>query len=281
MTSPLPENIVQLLQTIAVEHGIKNYTINVAPGSNHADGFLGIIARVSIVGQCENGEPTELSVIAKMQPTSKARREHFGSNEVFAREILAYTKYLPLIDQFQKSKGLTHGQGFFAYPKCYGVINEPEAENYALILEDLKVSHFEMWNKLRDIDVEHVTLILKEMAKMHGISFALRDQLPDDYRQFAVLNDVMVVNMIADNTLRYRDFCMGLAVQSLDMASDKHMASKMEELKNNYAKHLCECVASEGDDFVIIGHGDCWTNNMMFAYNSVQEFRHNFNDDIF
>lgn len=268
-TTTLPKDVMQLLRKVATEKGLRNITINVAAGSNHADGFLGIISRVSIVGQRENGDTTELSLIAKLPPTSEVRREQFGSNAVFAREIVAYTKYLPLIDEFQKSRGFTRENGFFTYPKCYGIIDEPETHNYALILEDMKEKNYELWNKLRVIDVDHVTLIIKQMAKMHGISFALRDQRPKDFKPFTMLNDIMVANMTAENTSQFLGLSIDLAVKSLDAVSDKHLVSKMEQLKTNFGKHLHDCVPSEGDSFAIIGHGDCWSNNMMFVYDTV------------
>lgn len=269
MATELPEDVMQLLQNIAKEKGFKDFTITIAPGSNHADGFMGIISRITINGKTENNDPIELSLIAKLPANSEIRREQFGSDAVFEREILAYTKYLETIKEFQESKGLTAENGFVTYPKCYGTIFEPESKNYAIILEDLKVQKYELLDKFKTIDLDHVVLVLKEMAKMHGISYALRDQRPDEFNQYANLSDLMVSTMSTEQMDMYRKAICDKAINTLDKNHDAEIIDKMTSIRDDYLKHLDDCSKSGLGEFAIIGHGDCWNNNMMFYYDSV------------
>lgn len=73
--------------------------ITVESGSKHGDNFIGIVYRVtgernkqcnSLSNVNQDNEPGKLSIILKVAPANKMRREKFFSRVCFLREIFVY-----------------------------------------------------------------------------------------------------------------------------------------------------------------------------------------------
>lgn len=53
-----------------------------------------------------------------------------------------------------------------------------------MILEDLNARHFEVINHRQEIlTFDHVSLVMKALGKFHALSFALRDQQPEKFKE--------------------------------------------------------------------------------------------------
>lgn len=84
-----------------------DYTIEITPGSNIGDNYLGIVYRVKAIvnkNKQRNDKRDELSIIVKLPPTNKFRREQFFARHAFTREALTYSEILPLFKKFQLTK---------------------------------------------------------------------------------------------------------------------------------------------------------------------------------
>ena len=72
--------------------------------------------------------------------------------------------------------------GFHEYPQCYRTVDEEP--NECLLLEDLSVHGFTIINRHTDeVTADHVRLVMKTLGKFHAISFALKDQQPDTFKE--------------------------------------------------------------------------------------------------
>lgn len=266
----LPDYVIELLDNIVRNEGFESYTYSISAGSNHGDGFLAAMKRVTVVGK-RNGRDDELSLICKLMPSSAARREQFNSSKVFRREATMYTKVLKLMNEFQIEKGITAEDGFFEYPKCYGVVEDVENERFALIMEDLKTSGYEMFDKLQPSDFNHVKLVMESLGKYHGLSFALKDQRPGVFEQFKDLDDIF-----ADQVRNSPEMMQAMFRFSYDRAilafeddiAKENAIVALKKLKENFLHELTTLpLGRKSEPFSVINHGDCWNNNFMFKYN--------------
>lgn len=75
---------------------------------------------------------------------------------------------------FEESKGIMNEtDGFVEYPKCYRTIDEEPIET--LFLEDMSVRGFSIINRYtQEVTADHAYLVMKALAKLHAISFALK-----------------------------------------------------------------------------------------------------------
>lgn len=266
-SNELPEFLVALLTKIAEQEGFTNHTLDVSAGSNHGDGFLAVIKRV-IVSGTRNGKPDSLPLICKLMPTSKARREQFNSDAVFIREAFMYSQVLPAFAEFQKEKGLSGKDGFCEYPKCYGTMDDKENDRFVIVLEDLKASGYQMFDKFNAADSNHVKLFVESLGKLHAVSFAMKDQRPELFAKFKDLKDVFAQQLTDHPEVMGPMFNFFFDKSIAAFKPDEEVEIKaLTKIKANVVEELLNSSSGEASEpFAIINHGDCWNNNIMYVY---------------
>lgn len=65
--------------------------ITIESGSKNGDNFIGIVYRATGAATSENGVE-KLTIILKVAPTNKMRREKFFTRPAFEREIFVFNK---------------------------------------------------------------------------------------------------------------------------------------------------------------------------------------------
>lgn len=74
---------------------------------------------------------------------------------------------------FQNSKKhISKENSFYEVPVCYKTTNEEF--NESLYFEDLKCHGYEMFDRHKNVSMEHSILVMKVLAKLHALSFGLR-----------------------------------------------------------------------------------------------------------
>lgn len=267
MANILPDYVHRLLVDIAKTEGFENYQIETGAGSSHGNGMHGIMISVKITGnrQCNEQMSTEsLHLMCKVAPDNAIRRQEFQTEMLFIREVYVYKHLLPLLSDFQRQKGLPDDESFHAYPKCYAAVADAAKGEFVLIMEDLRAKQYCLWPKQEPIATDHVYLVIKRLAKLHAISFALRDQQPETFDSLRCLSDVTCP--FFENTnfdkLMYASYERAKSV----LKNPEHVQI-MDEVKNQFHKILHDCL-DEGvsEPFVVVGHGDFHINNIMFRY---------------
>lgn len=110
------KNMTKKRAKIATADGMTDYTIEVCAGSQRGDNFIAIINRVTLRGH-RNGTPAELRLVIKLSSSCAVKRKVLQMDALFKREVLMYTKILPMLETFQCDRGLTGAKGFTSFPK--------------------------------------------------------------------------------------------------------------------------------------------------------------------
>lgn len=259
--SDLPVYVLDLLSNIAKADGLTDYTVELTAGCKHGDNFLGVVQRAVLHGQ-RNGNAADLNLIIKLTSPNTARRQEFLMDHVFAREVLMYEKILPLFQKFQRDKGLAADEGFTSFPKCYAAIADEQSDRFVVIMEDLREKGFTMWPKEQPIPRDHLFMIVGQLAKLHAISFALKDQKPKVYEEFRELKDLFRCFFRSEGTIHFMDSAFDRAIGGL--VNEQHI-EWLSDFKANMHTLREECLADGAcDPFGVIGHGDLWLNNILF-----------------
>lgn len=268
--SAISQQVFSILKEIAENENFITYRINLSNGSEKGDGLLSEITNVQISGQrktekCEIND--ELNLVCKVAFSDKSQREQFKCDIVFEREIYFYNEIAPVFMKFQKERGLTENEIFNAFPKCYKAVYDPEREIFVIIMEDMRVKNFQMWQKGRFAKIENTRLIIRELAKLHAISFAMKDQCPEDFSRFENIKDLWpifidpgaIYNITISNFQR--------VIRMLDKPEHKQIYGIfLKNLKNYYVTCSDESIPRK---FCVINHGDAWMNNILFNMNKV------------
>uniref|UniRef100_A0A8D8ACI7 Uncharacterized oxidoreductase dhs-27 n=1 Tax=Culex pipiens TaxID=7175 RepID=A0A8D8ACI7_CULPI len=262
-----PEYVQVGLEQIATEQGFTatRYRIEYdeSGSSNKGDGFVGTLFKAYIR---EDGRD-ELKLVVKVLPEHELRRQQ--SIGMFHREAMVYNAVMPLFGKFQTEQGLEKEEGFWRIPKCYYASCDLEKMEAVVIMEDLQLKGFRMWNKSKPADLEHSLLLMKQLGAFHAVSFAMKDQQPEQFGPFKHLVDPMKVMIDMDPKKQIH----ALFGQMYDRAAttleedDTEAKKAFEKLKGTVVDSYVECVsAEEAEPYAVIGHGDCWINNMMYTY---------------
>ncbi|XP_068230150.1 uncharacterized protein [Palaemon carinicauda] len=162
------------------------------------------------------------------------------------------------------------GQLPLRIPACYYTSLELKEE--VIILEDLRSRGFQMYDRRKEMDVAHITLVLKELARLHASSFLLRSN--DGYENLEEVYKFITVDWINlnDESIKFsRELFEGFienAVAILNKVGKyKQAIDWLNKLKPNVHTKVEEQLMQKSPQFSVICHGDCWNNNTLFRYN--------------
>lgn len=268
--SPLSNELIQSALSKTIENHLETtvYNAHIETGSKKGDNFVGEVYR--ILAKCSSNDqndenPSKTQLIVKVTP----QHRQVSTRCCFMREIYMFDKVLPSFREFEQSKGIIpDDNSFHEYPACYKFVDTEPFE--CLVMEDLCAGDFTMIDRRTEhLTVDHVNLVLRTLAKMHAISFAMKDQQPEKFEELVC--DMNETLFRTDNAI----FTSLLAafgekvLATADSLADKCIGDKIKALFNkNLIETSAELLgASRVGPNAVICHGDCWNNNTMFKLN--------------
>ncbi|XP_026330420.1 uncharacterized protein LOC113237914 [Hyposmocoma kahamanoa] len=245
----------ELIAKVLKEKGFKDIKIEVQPVGKEGDNFASNVKRITVEKDSET-----FKIIAKVAPKTETLRAIVNAEIFFQNEHVMYTEVLPKFSELEITANIPEEERL-RYAICYGTYLE--APNEMILLEDLEVTGYKMFDKFTPLPDETVKLVLKNFATIHSLSYALKYQETETFENFCkklVNTWVYMVNVpeIVDYFER-----LDADVQTL-IDDDKYK----NEVKNATAQMISR--ASELDKmyssskFSVIQQGDSWTNNIMF-----------------
>lgn len=278
MSDPvLPALVLAHLERIAAAERFNSYNVRHEAGSKHGDGFMAAMFAVTLHGPRRDASDAtivrddSLDLICKLLPESKVRQEQFQMKLIFEREVHIYRTVLPMLREFQLANGLSEADGFFAFPRCYAAVADEATNDYAIIMHNLRTSGYALWDKLTPMPVANARLLFEQLGRLHGVSLVLRAQRPELFAQIRALDDHMLVVLQA-----WRSMCdssFNQAIRYLERPEHKRI---MQQARDNWQEMLTRLVSGEAaEPFSVMGHGDCWNNNMMFEGDKVGRWTDN------
>lgn len=140
-----------------------------------------------------------------------------------------------------------------------------------MIFEDLTIRGFTTIDRrTEEVTVDHLRLVMQSLGKLHAISFALKDQQREKFKELAVnLSEVF----IRTDDAHLRDCFTKQAQLAFDAVSDSGDAHLLAKVKQLYQKDAIDVAADCLDlrltgSASVISHGDAWQNNTMFRYDA-------------
>ncbi|CAH0664016.1 unnamed protein product [Spodoptera exigua] len=249
---------LEFIKKVIEENGFKNNKVTIKNVGIVGDNYGANVKRINI--EAENGN---LSMIAKIAPTTDSIRIRSNAVITFGNEHLMYTKFLPKLNEIQKKEEIPEEE-LFIFPKCYG--SNPEAPNEVILLEDLKCKNYIMKDRSKSLPNECVTSILKNLAIYHSISYVLRHKEPDTYNFFKDnLKEVLAAmtetgNLDANNFDMVEDFMINLLEDPEHKNVLKNKLCRLPQAVVKMAKF------EDNNRYSVVVHGDAWTNNIMFRF---------------
>ncbi|KAK3873170.1 hypothetical protein Pcinc_021806 [Petrolisthes cinctipes] len=208
-----------------------------------------------------NQENMEVVYIAKLNPCRHVKDLEKMTSVIFRKESEFYLNLVPELNSV-----LTEvGQKALRFPKCFHGCMDKNKE--VILLEDLRPQGYQMFDRRRGLDVAHITLILKELGRLHASSRLLQAKTPD--LDLAETHDFLVPDIFADESMGYRDVFHRQLDQSIEVLERfggyERSVAWVKSLKLEFVKLMKKHLGRS--KYNVVCHGDCWNNNVLFRYN--------------
>lgn len=263
--SSLPSKIIVLLKKIANAEGLIDFDIIIGSNTNKKDNFLGELVSVVVTGKQigANGTKIEkkLDLLCKFAPVNSLK-VGLKTESFFEREIFFYKTVAPAFSRFQEEKKLTADEQFKSFPRCYDAVYDPDNGICVIVMQNLRPEGYEMWPNEQPMPIERMRLIVQELAKFHAISFAMKDQRPDQFEEFKKLQDLAADFMNVPHIESTNRQTIQRAMNAMDCEVCKNI---MRECLQNYSRISTNCLLEKfSDQSCVLTHGDCWKNNIIY-----------------
>ncbi|XP_068213277.1 uncharacterized protein [Palaemon carinicauda] len=232
--------------------------------TSKGDNYVSVITSV-IVQYAQGSEaPKEETYVVKIkQATENGSVSHFD-NMVFNKEGKFLSELLPLLNSELESIG--HEclkMPRFLHPRWLENQNQ-------LFLNDLRALKFQLYDRKMGLDLPHTRLVLSELARLHAISHVLQNKRPK--RSLSQDFKFLLWEWFTYSKKLKSSFEVlvsgGLITASLmakEVGRDK-VSEWFKEKSSTGVAMLAEQLVCDSSKFKVIGHGDCWINNLLFKY---------------
>lgn len=233
------------------------------PLSEDIEGFMGDHYILKLEFKLHNEDYSDTFFIKTKPKKTEIQRQMTSEFNSYEKEIFLYDH---LQKEFQKLGYETN----FA-PWSYYCTNED-----TLVMENLKSQGFKLLARNTFFDVDHCKAALKSMATYHGNSISYEEKMSRDfgktYRIFEGRENIFRENLyiMGDKSGLGFQFC-DKSIKCFLKIID--LLPKSEKWKNSFEKKVKSFDAAEVLEKKLpyrktCGHGDLWSNNMLFQYSS-------------
>uniref|UniRef100_A0A182T1A2 CHK domain-containing protein n=1 Tax=Anopheles maculatus TaxID=74869 RepID=A0A182T1A2_9DIPT len=268
----VPEYINEqlIVKSIANGLGVSKPQIlasNISRATANGDNYMSDVFRItaSYTEKEQNqSEPRHISLVVKSLPSTGQRGPIILEMKAYEKEAIMFQTIVPQLSKMANDT-------FFA-ARCFYASNLPER---LLVFEDLKALDFVSVNRQAGLDFAHCALVMKKIGQFHAASMRFADREMDllrrhfnfnmfnpDYsepsEQMRTIFEKGLETLIAVAKTRWDDF-------------DQTIVQKLEKLAPVYVERLRECLQQDCEQdggYRVLNHGDLWSNNMMFRYDS-------------
>lgn len=189
-------------------------------------------------------------------------------NNIFPREIQAYSEFLAEVDKLLTSVG---DETKFA-PECLFTSHEPKD---LLIFEDMKTKGYKPFPRNHQLNFEQAVPIIEKLAKLHATSVILYERNPSIMECYSE-GSISTNPERQDFLVHYRNCILTLGlVAEKEWGNDwKEIAGKLTALSSVIVQKSCELYTRDENSFNVFNHNDLWIPNILFKFNddgSVQD----------
>lgn len=203
-----------------------------------------------------------ISCVLKTLPQNHMALDKLGSGNynVQNKEMIFYSDFIPKFEEILGTIG-EHGKTFPGVMAVYKDLS-------LIVLEDLSERNFVMANRLNGLDMDHIKLSLKALARIHAASVVLNEREKGIFKNF----DTGFYTRKTDAFHVF--FKSGLEVVTNEVAKwnewnqSAYFAEKLKNLQAHLIENGRKAFDCDENDFNCLNQGDLWTNNVLFRYES-------------
>ncbi|KAJ8942641.1 hypothetical protein NQ318_013354 [Aromia moschata] len=254
-----------VIDRIAENQGFHDFDVTASPGSSKGDNYM---------GSGRDEPPKKLHLILKSASRSAKLRETIPIKKAYLREIYVYDTIFPAFESFLKEHDCP--VRLSPHAKLLGSCVKDFEE--CVVLENLKEAGYDLWDRTTPMDWDHIALVLKEYGKFHAISLAMKEKDPELYEELTKdLDNVFGKPEGEEEDEEKRKGFEAFMKKNVGngikaVKGNQKAVDALERFSDVVAKFMVDDIRAP-EDMLVVLHGDCWNNNMLFKYEDPQAKR--------
>ncbi|XP_065371975.1 uncharacterized protein LOC135963898 [Calliphora vicina] len=258
----IPKWIEPKLFEKLLEDNVENYNsikeFIVKPGIAAGENYATVMLKVEIEVELKDLSTKSQSFMLKVNHDNEQLLEMMKGHDVFDMEKSMYDEIVPAFEKLYADVGVEVNFGAKSY-------NLSINKQY-ILLENLCPRGFRNANRLEGLDMEHTECVLIRLAQWHAASAVLvadKGPLEDKYIKgyfHEEGKDIM------------KHIFEGMGQNFIDCAKNYSNYNEYADDINSFnSKMFDELYATSKpnpNEFNVLNHGDCWSNNVMFQYDA-------------
>ncbi|KAL1505451.1 hypothetical protein ABEB36_005019 [Hypothenemus hampei] len=250
-----------LVEKALFSENLEKYELKFCGGTEKGEGYIGDITFVDVLGENRHGSKVEYSLVLKTGGQNKTLRPIVRLG--FEREIHVYSKILPAFWNLQDEHLMKR---FQSIPRCY--LTMLSDHNEALVLENIKSLGFKLYDRKQVMTLDHIQAVLKVLGQWHALSFALKEKKPLLLEQLTCNWKCTAAAIFVNSHVgEWINLAQKYLIQTLEVQEELELLHKYKEkTRNQTATDIIKSILSIEKHQVVVTHGDCWNNNLMFKY---------------
>jgi hypothetical protein len=227
------------------------------------ESFASKMYRVGVYYSCGDGDGENvkfISCILKTLPQSDMAIEKLGVNHynVQNKEMIFYERIIPQLEDILK----TIGEDQKTFPTVMAVYHELDL----IVIEDLSERNFILANRLTGLDLNHMKLTLRCLARMQAAAVILHER---DETQFEIYDSGFYTRKTDTFHVMFQT-CLEAFTDEVatwkDWKDNEYYHEKLLALQQHLISNGQSSFDFDSNDFNTLNHGDLWTTNIMFQY---------------
>lgn len=254
--------IEEVLKIHHKDVSLKINNLDIQPAFGKGENYGGVMTKVKVgYTRSDNSIAAEKCLLVKNSyeddEFAKAKMEPY---DIFNREMSIYDQVLPKLNELLLE--INDSDQLFAN------VLYTDYKRQALIFEDLSYEGFMMADRIERLDLDHILLILRKLAKMHATSAVLNEREPGCLEHY----DRGFFNKYTDTYKTYFVQTFMACARYLEKQPDtQYYARKIFAMEPYYMGLGRRCFEPTPGHVNVLTHGDVWTNNVMFKYDHVTQ----------
>ncbi|XP_058804534.1 uncharacterized protein LOC131671813 [Phymastichus coffea] len=251
---------------------VKYDTTNLLPkGENYSSTMLKVN---SLIKRTEDSPEESLALVAKMIPLTEFQQSYLNCTASFNKEMFVYKTLMSTFRELEKEIGVKDEDLIDITPKYYGgrlSMNKEKLdvadEDAVMLMENLKELGYCTMNRIKGLNLNNAKLALKDLARFHTLSMALKEKNPTFFREAKKPLNALPFKLLGNEFDDAINYTIAAICKDPRIAKYEDRIRASIEANKDWEKVLS--IVPE-EPWVAISHGDFWVNNMLFQQENGQ-----------
>lgn len=248
------QDFLEIIYKVADKLRLQDIEYTSEYGTEDIDNFMFGMYRVQLGGY-QNNQKVYYKIILKWHPDPKMRKPF---RDLYIREYTFFQYIVPELLDVQRYFNIIEGLKI-KFVNCLYASAEYNKET--IVFHNITKEGFRMLDRFQDTDLAHASLVAKNLAKLHALSFVLEKLKPTVFEEIKSRCYTDVQYSDPDRVSKSME-CYYNA--SVNVVFDPVVRDKLRGILPRFLQVLNKCTIP--GPYSVICHGDCWNNNVLYRH---------------